>query len=207
VITRSMLGPAISPYPAASRSPTELAVVGSRGLGVARRREVLKTRPGFPADSTSHVRAPASADSAMSSPPLLPQRPEVVRSTRRGPRVLHSRDRGDEAAVASTSSEAGAKRHSVLGARLFCLTPRFSSRSAQRDPVEWPFYPSGSVARNAASEPENPARDSVEDVACLTSSASAGSSLMAEAAIALRSTIPHQPTRSEGAKAPLLMLP
>ena len=87
MITRSMLGPAISLYPAASPSPTELAVVGSRGLGVARRREVLKTRPGFPADSTSHVRAPASADSAMSSPPLLPQRPEVVRSTRRGPRV------------------------------------------------------------------------------------------------------------------------
>jgi len=95
----------------------------------------------------------------------------------------------------------------VLGARLFCLTPRFSSGSAQRDPVEWPFYPSGSVARNAASEPENPARDSVEDVACLTSSTSAGSTLQAEAAIALSPTIPHKPTRSKGAQAPLLTLP
>ena len=95
----------------------------------------------------------------------------------------------------------------MLGARLFCLTPRFSSGSAQRDPVEWPFYPSGSVARNAASEPENPARDSVEDVACLTSSASAGSSLLAEDAIALSSTIRPTPTRSEGAQAPLLTLP
>jgi hypothetical protein len=48
-------------------------------------------------------------------------------------------------------------------------------------------------------------RDVCESI--LTSSASAGSSLVAEAAIALSSTIPHQPTRAEGAKAPLLTLP
>ena len=48
-------------------------------------------------------------------------------------------------------------------------------------------------------------RDVCESI--LTSSTSAGSSLLAEAAIALSPTIPHKPPRPEGAKAPLPTLP